>query len=295
MMRTGAVLTIAAFLAAAPAGAAEFAGPQEALDALVAAAEAGDSSALLAVLGEEAQDLVADTPEERRENRAAFLALYGDGYRFLPVEDGVVEVLLGADGWPFAIPLVRDEAGWSFDVAAGREELLAREIGFNELEVIALMDVYGDLQTAFRLSDHDGDGVMEFARSVLSSADARDGLFWPGDGSFVGERLAMAAAHGWSDGEEHYQPEPHFGYVFRILQGQGDTAPGGAMSYLVNDRMVAGHALLAVPASYGETGVHSFMVAENGEILEADLGPETAERAADITLFAPDGDWAPLE
>lgn len=294
MMRTGAALTVAMVLATS-AGAAEFAGPQEALDALVAAADAGEPGALLAVLGDEAQDLIADTPEERQENRAAFLALYGEGYRFLPVEDGVVEVLLGADGWPFAIPLVKGETGWSFDVAAGREELLAREIGFNELEVIALMDVYGDLQAAFRLRDHDGDGVLEFARSVISSADARDGLFWPGDGSLVGARLAMAAAHGWSDGEAFYEPEPHFGYVFRILQGQGDSAPGGAMSYLVNDRMVAGHALLAVPASYGETGVHSFMVAENGVILEADLGPETADRAADITLFAPDADWAPLE
>lgn len=295
MMRMKTALVAVAMLAAVPASATEFAGPQEALEALVAAAEAGDSDALLAVLGDDAQDLVADTPEERRENRTAFLALYGEGYRFLPVEEGVVEILLGADGWPFAIPLVRGGTGWSFDVAAGREELLDREIGFNELEVIALMDAYGDLQTAFRLADHDGDGVMAFAASVLSSADARDGLFWPGDGSFVGERLAMAAAHGWSDGETFHQPEPHFGYVFRILQGQGETAPGGAMSYMVNGRMVAGHALLAVPAAYGETGIHSFMVAENGVILEADLGPDTAETAAGITLFAPDGDWTPLE
>ncbi len=284
-------------LTAAPLGAdpALFATPQDALDAMVGALEQGDG-ALLDVFGKEAEDVISDGDvDEDAAHRAGLLALYHEGYRMVPQEDGAVVLAFGADGWPFPIPLVKGDSGWLFDIDAGRTEARAREIGANELDVIDLLDAYVDVQAAFRLQDHDGDGVMEFARRILSSAEERDGLFWPAPESPVGESLARASAFGFSDGDTDHPPEPHLGYVFRILTAQGDAAPGGAMDYMVGDNMVAGHAILAAPAVYGDTGVHSFMVSENGIILQADLGNDTTEVAAAITAYNPGPDWTPVD
>ena len=155
---------------------------------------------------------------------------------------------------------------------------------------MTVLDAYVDLQAQFRLVDHDGDGVMEFAQSIISS-EVRDGLYWPGDDSPIGEAAARASLDGFSDGTDDITPEPYEGYYFRILTGQGSNAPGGAASYIVNGNMVAGHAALAVPAEYGVTGVKSFLVAENGMILEADLGEETLAKGYEIMLFDPADGW----
>lgn len=287
-----------ASLSAAPvmADPATYASPTDALMAFMSAVTAADADAVLAVFGPENQDLITtgDAAEDRA-NRLSILAMYRAGYRLEPQENGSVVVALGEDGWPFPVPIVQSGAGWSFDAAAGYDEVLAREIGGNELEIIDLMDAYGDVQIAFRLQDHDNDGVMEFARQLISSAEDRNGLFWPGQDSPVGVRLARASVFGYNDGDEDRAPEPYMGYYFRILDGQTDTAPGGAMSYLLNDHMLGGHAMLAVPADYGETGIHSFMVSENGIILEADLGENTLELVADMTLYDPTEAWTPVE
>lgn len=161
--------------------------------------------------------------------------------------------------------------------------------------MIELLEAYVDLQAAFRLVDHNGDGVMEFAQTIIADPDERNGLFWPEEDSFVGAAMARAAASGWSDGEADYEAEPFLGYYYTILQAQGPSAPGGAYSYFVGDRFVAGHALLAVPSDYGETGIHSFLVGENGIVYEADFGPETLERSAEITAYEPGSDWSPVE
>lgn len=276
---------------------ARFATPQDALEAFVAGLEDPRPATLLAVFGEEAEELLADDdPRVNAARRAEILALYGQGYRFRPDDSDRVTLVFGAEGWPFPIPLARSEQGWSFDIAAGAEEIRTRQIGLNELDVIALMDAYVDLQAAYRLVDHDGDGVMEFAPHILSSApDLRDGLFWDGPESPVGLLMALAAMDGYSDAQADAEPEPHLGYVYRILNAQTDAAPGGAMSYVVNGNQVAGHALLAVPAEYGQSGVHSFLVAENGVILEADLGPDSLDRGAEITAYDPGTDWTEVE
>lgn len=281
-------------LAAEPAN---FATPQAALDAMMTAIGAADRDAVLAVFGNEAEDLLSSgDPSEDAEDREELLALYRDGYRMMPQEDGSVVLAFGADGWPFPIPLVRDGDSWAFDIDAGREEVEAREIGLNEIEIIDLLDAYVDIQAAYRLEDHDGDGVMEFARQIISTSEtARDGLFWPGDDSPLGALFARASTDGFSDGDQDHAPEPYNGYYFRILTEQGPEAPGGAMDYLVNDHMLAGHALLAVPAEYGETGYHSFMVSENGVILEAILGEDTLEIAAEMKAYDPDENWTPTE
>ncbi|WP_171235891.1 DUF2950 family protein [Ruegeria sp. HKCCA6837] len=290
---SSAILLITASTAASEG--ARYNSPQAALDAFVGALKSDDRNQLLDVFGAEAEDLLATgDPEEDRARREEVLGMYAEGYRFQPDEHGVV-VLLGEDSWPFPIPISRAGEEWHFDLEAGIEEVSAREIGLNELEVMELLDAYVDLQAAFRLADHNGDGVMEFARNIISDPGVKDGLFWPEEDSFVGAALARAVASGWSDGEEDHEPEPFLGYYYTILQGQGPSAPGGAYSYFVGDHFVAGHALLAVPSEYGETGIHSFLVGENGIIFEADLGPDTLERAADIQEYDPGPDWSPAE
>ncbi|WP_170464594.1 DUF2950 family protein [Ruegeria arenilitoris] len=289
------VLVLAATTGPALSEGARFDTPQTALDAFVGALQANDQSKLLEVFGPEAEDLIGTgDPAEDQARRQEVLGMYAEGYRFQPEDDGVV-LLLGEDSWPFPIPILRSGDGWHFDIEAGIEELSAREIGLNELEVIDLLEAYVDLQAAFRLVDHNGDGVMEFARTIISNPGERDGLFWPDEDSFVGAALARAAATGWSDGEADYEAEPFLGYYYTILQGQGSNAPGGEYSYFVGDHFVSGHALLAVPSDYGETGVHSFLVGENGIIYEADFGPETLERTAEISAYDPGPDWSPVE
>ncbi|CUH47583.1 DUF2950 family protein [Ruegeria atlantica] len=269
--------------------------PQTALDAFVQALKDGDQNKLLELFGPEAEDVIGTgDPGEDQQRRQDVLGMYSEGYRFQPDDDGVV-LLLGEDSWPFPIPILQGETGWQFDLAAGIEELSAREIGLNELDVIETLEAYVDLQAAFRLVDHNGDGVMEFARSIISDPGERNGLFWPEEDSFVGAALARAAASGWSDGEADYEPEPFLGYYFTILQGQGPNAPGGAHSYFVGDRFVAGHALLAVPSDYGETGIHSFLVGENGIVYEADFGPDTQKITAEISTYDPGQNWSPTE
>jgi hypothetical protein len=286
-------LIVAGRLAADPA---TYASPQDALDAMIQALEAQDRDTVMTVFGEESQDfLLADDPAEDEANRLTLIGLYYEGYRMEPQEDGSVVLALGADGWPFPIPLARDGESWSFDIDAGREEVKDREIGLNELEVIDLMDAYVDVQAVYRLQDQDGDGVMEFARQIISSSeDAKDGLFWPDQNSPLGELVARASMDGYSDGDNDYPPEPYEGYYYRILTAQTDAAPGGAMNYLVNENMVGGHALLAVPAVFGETGIHSFMVSENGIILQAILGEDTLEKAAQIEAYDPTEEWTPF-
>lgn len=282
--------------ASAAAEPAVFPTPHDGLEAVITALRAADRDRLLTIFGPENEDLLSDgDPAEDRRNRLKLLELYRQGFRFVPRADGSFTLAFGADGWPFPIPMARTEGGWHFDGEAGRDEVLVRAIGLNELDVIDLLDAYGDIQAAFRLSDHDGDGVMEFARRIISDPKTRDGLFWDGPDSPLGELFARATAGGFNDGDRDHAPEPYLGYLYRILTEQGGNAPGGAMNYLVNDNMVAGHAILAVPAEYGVTGITSFLVSENGRILQADLGERTADLGAAIMAYDPGPDWSPVE
>jgi len=285
-------LLLATPIMAQPAG---FATPQDALDAMMNALRASDRAAVLSVFGDDAKDYLSDgDPVEDQLNRLTLLALYQEGFRFEPQEDGALMIALGAESWLFPVPIAKGEDGlWSFDNEAGREEVRLREIGGNELEIIELLEAYVSIQSSYRQVDLDGDGVMEFAQQIISSTpEARDGLFWPEEDTLLGELFARASATGFSDGATDQPPEPFFGYYFRILTKQSDAAPGGAMDYVINDNMVGGHALLAVPAVYGETGIHSFMVAENGVILEAVLGEDTLAVAAEMDAYNPNENWS---
>jgi len=292
----------AALASDARAEPASFESPQAAVDALVAALEARDRAALLAVFGPEAEDVVLTGESERdREIWTDFMRAYRQLNRVVPGDDGERATLyIGEDLWPFpALLLLAEDGSWSFDAEAAREEVLLRRVGTNELEVIDIMQAYVDVQARFRRTDYDEDGVLEFANAVLSTEGGRDGLYWPptpgAPESPIGDFVARAAADGVAVDGVDTEAEPYFGYYYRVLLGQGDHAPGGAMSYLVNDLMLAGHAFLAFPSAYGETGVMTFMVGENGVIYEADLGEDTLERASAIELFDPGPDWTPVE
>jgi hypothetical protein len=289
-MRIPVLLALAAMSGPAIAEEAPvYATPQAALEALFGAITAGNPAGAAAAIGPSASDLVdADDPVATTEALADLSAAYLEGYRFVPAGAGALTIALGADGWPFPVPLLREGEGWRFDAEAARAEILARRIGANELDVIDVMAAYVEIQRDYRGTDHDGDGVMEFASAILSSEGSRDGLYWPGEDSPIGDLAARASLDG-VDGAE--SAEPLAGYFFRVLTAQGEAAPGGAMSYLVNGNMVAGHALLAVPAVYGETGVHSFMVGENGVVVQADLGPASLDAAFGITAFDPGRGW----
>jgi hypothetical protein len=298
-MAAAAALAMAGAALAEPA---RYDSPDAAAAAFRAALEAGGAEPLLAVFGPEAEDLLlTGDPEQDRENRRDLLAAWSAMGRVgIEASGDAATIYVGREQWPFPIPLVRGASGaWAFDPEAGRETILARRIGRNELDVITLLRAYVRVQADYRRTDWDGDGVMEFAAHIISSEGARDGLYWPSApgeaASPIGDFVARAAADGFSVGGEVAAPEPYLGYLYRILPGQGTNAPGGAMDYVVNGSMVAGHALIAYPAAYGIDGVMTFLVGENGRVLEADLGAVTLEAASAIDRFDPDATWTPAE
>lgn len=274
--------------------------PEAAVADLIKALDAKDRTAVLGIFGPEAEDILSTgDAEEDRKIWGGFLTDAKSKTLIEPEGEDRATLMVGRELWPFPAPLVRQAKGWSFDAEAAREEVLMRRIGQNELTIIEIMRRASAIQRLYRRTDHDGDGVMEFAASVLSSPGAKDGLYWqeaPGeDPSPFDEKLARASLTGYSVDGTDRDPEPYEGYYFRILQGQGEKAPGGAYSYLVNGNMVAGYAVVAYPAIYGDTGIMSFMVGENGVVLEADLGEETLKTAMAIELFDPGEEWVPVE
>jgi hypothetical protein len=273
--------------------------PEAATEAFVTALQARDRAALLAIFGPESEDIISSgDPDQDAEARDQFLAEYGTFHQIVPAGDNRVELQIGRSLWAFPVAMTKSDAGWSFDAVAARDEILARRIGMNELDVIELMQRAVAVQSAFRQTDYDGDGVMEFASSILSTPGQRDGLYWPPEEgtpeSPIGAFMAQAAADGISIDGVDQAPVPFLGYFFRILTRQGEAAPGGAYDYMVNGNMVAGHALLAYPAEPGDTGVMSFMMGESGQIYEANLGEATLEVAGGIDSFNPTEGWTLL-
>jgi hypothetical protein len=284
----------------APAADAQqrFASPQAAGEALVAAARAGDAKALLAVLGPEADRLLHSGDEVA--DRAAlerFAAAYEAGHALENSGDARAVLAVGEDRWPLPIPIVKDRAGWRFDTPAGEEELLARRIGRNELSAIQACLAYADAQREYYLRDPDGDGLLQYAQRFASAPGQRDGLYWeagPDEApSPLGPLFASAKEEGYAVGTG--KGEPFHGYRFRILTAQGPKAPGGAYDYEAGGKMIGGFAMLAQPASYGSSGVMSFLVSHDGVVYQKDLGPETDKAAAAITRFDPDDTWEAVD
>ena len=270
-----------------------FASLDDATTALVDAVRRGDRKALLAIFGDAGRGLVfsGDEAADRRAGQR-FVTAYDEQHRF-EAGNGKVVLVVGRDDFPFAIPLVPDGPSWRFDTAAGRDEILSRRIGQNELNTIQVCLAYVDAQREYYTRDPDGDALLQYAQRFASSPGKRDGLYWPtkpGEpASPLGPLVARARSEGYSKRSE--EPAPYWGYYYRILGAQGKDAPGGAYSYLAQGKMIGGFALVAYPAQYGVSGVMTFLVNHDGVVYQKDLGPNTAQIAQAMKEFNPDSTW----
>jgi DUF2950 family protein len=299
-----AVLALTGSLLLGAAGRAQaapprtFPTPEEAVRALKDTVQKNDLAGLVALLGAPGQDLV-DTSDAAtgRRNREVFVAAMTEGWRLSDLGSDRKELVLGNEAWPFPVPLVKSAAGWSFDAAAGREEILNRRIGRNELAAIRVLHEYVAAQRAYAATGHDGKPAGRYARRFGSEAGRQNGLYWPArrgePRSPLGVLVAQASDEGYHR-REGEGPSPLYGYYFRILEGQGASARGGAADYVVGGEMTGGFALIAWPVHYDASGVMTFIVNQDGAPHEKDLGPDTAAAAAKITRYDPDPTWHPV-
>lgn len=296
LLTTLLLLGCAAAALAAEAPQKSFAAPAEAVQALVAAMKADRLEELAAVLGPGSEELLSSGDEVAdRRGRERFLQAYGQQHSLQQQSPDKMVLVLGNRNWPMPIPLVRKGEAWLFDALAGKQEILNRRIGRNELQVMEVLDAYVEAQHEYAIRDCRGGGLVEFAQKLASSPGQRDGLYWPaGKGekeSPFGPLIARATREGYPEADL----SPFHGYYFKILKGQGNYAAGGAYSYLMKERMLLGFALIAYPAEYGNSGIMTFMVNQEGSIYQKDLGAETKRLAEEIELFDPDPTWRRVE
>jgi hypothetical protein len=293
-----ALLSVTAMIAAAQAGRYRtFATPEAAVQALVDVVKAGNLDELLAIFGPEGQELIASSdPATGRRNREVFAVAAAERRQL--VDDGANRktLVIGNEEWPFPVPLVKEAKGWRFDTAAGREEVLARRIGRNELETIQTCLAYVAAQLRYAQQAHDGKPAGVYAMTFRSDAGKENGLYWPAargqKRSPLGDLAAQAAEEGrpLATGQDQ-SPSPLHGYYFKILTEQGSAAPGGARKYVVNGAMSGGFALVAWPAQYNATGVMTFVVGRDGIVHEKDLGAGTSDVVRKTTVYNPDASW----
>ncbi len=271
-----------------------FSSPEDAAAALAAAAKSSSSSAIVKVLGRDAEDIVASGDEVAdAETLKRFAAAYDAKHSVKMEGENKATVILGNDDFPLPIPLSKTKAGWRFDTAEGRREILYRRIGRNELDAIQTCLAYVDAQNDYADKDR-GDGVGVYAQRFVSSPGKKDGLFWRDDRdpSPLGEFAAEASDEGY---ELEGKGAPYHGYYFRILKAQGSDAPGGALNYVVKGKMIGGFALIAWPAEYGNSGVMTFLVNHAGVVYQKDLGRRTDFVAKHLVLFDPDQTWKKVD
>jgi hypothetical protein len=274
---------------AQPAKQQHFATAEQAANALTEAIRKDDDKALQAILGMSWSDLIPGTNTEHEEDvRKRYLEAWDQNHKLVPEGDSKMLVEAGTTGWRSPLPIVKDAAGWYFDIEAGKKEITAREIGRDEYTVIQTLLAIVDAQRDYAAMDPMKTGTPVYARRLLSSPGKMDGLYWeakPGQPESPLGELVAKAQPGDAPGQGY------FGYRFRMLYSQGPAAPGGAYSYLVNNKMMGGFAVIAWPVTYGETGVMTFMVSHSGDVYEKDLGPDTPSAAANINVFNPDNTW----
>jgi hypothetical protein len=294
-MRRFLAIGLLAAAAAYAAGPTTYPSPEEAVQALVAAARAGDSGGILAVLGAQAKEIVSSGDAATdRQARARFVNAFEQGNKIAKPNESMALLLVGKDEWIFPIPIVRDAAGWRFDVAEGKEEILNRRIGRNELHAIQAVQAYVDAQREYYLRNPQKDKLLQYAQRFMSAKDRHDGLYFPVKAGEAPSPLGPLFDRMQSGKGGAGKRAPYHGYYYRILKGQGRDARGGAYSYLAQGRMIGGFALVAWPAAYGNTGVMTFVVNQDGVVYQKDLGPGTAAAAAKITVFNPDKSWKAL-
>jgi hypothetical protein len=276
-----------------------FATPDDAGNALQQAAKSGDPNEVLAIFGPESKKIIysGDTVQDKAA-ADAYAQGYGRMHRWRKMPDGSQVLLIGADNFPFPIPLRKTAAGqWYFDAGAGEEEILRRRVGRNELAVIDVCLALADAQYEYISKPRDGENTKQFAQKFISDPGKENGLYWNSPAgqppSPLGPLAAFATADGYAVKQDAHQP--FHGYFFRILDKQTSNTPGGAKDYLVDGKMVGGFAFVAYPAEYGNTGIMTFIINQDGVPLQKDLGKTTAETATAMSAFDPDKTWSLVE
>jgi hypothetical protein len=272
-----------------------FATPEEAVKAFAAALKSNDEKELLSIFGSDASELISSgDPVSDRQRRETFIRDY-DRKNSLAPEGAKLVLNIGEKDWPFPVPLVKKADQWFFDTQAGKEEILNRRIGENELSTVQALMAIVDAQREYAMKDRDSDGIREYAQIFGSDSGRKNGLFWqtqPGEEpSPLGQLVAAARAEGYRKSGSKQGPIPFHGYHFRMLTRQGKHAAGGAFDYLVKNNMIGGFAVVAFPAAYGRSGVMTFIVNHEGVVYEKDLGKNTAKIATSIQSFDPDQTW----
>jgi hypothetical protein len=273
-----------------------FDAPEQAVDALVEAAEKFDGAALEAMFGPDGDDIIHSGEPARDKERATEFVAKAREKKEVSVDEKTpthAQLVVGNEDWPFPVPLVKSDGKWFFDSKAGLQEILLRRIGGNELDAIQICHGYVEAQGEYAVMKRGDGGVQQYAQRIISTPGKQDGLAWKNDdatwGGPIGEKIAEIIERGYSKGE------PYHGYYFKILKGQGPAAPMGQMDYVVKNVMIGGFALVAAPAEYRVTGVKTFIVSNDGVVYEKDLGPDTAEQFKKMELFNPDKTWQPVE
>jgi hypothetical protein len=283
-----------AAVATPPAGARAFATAKEATDALIAAASAFDEPALLAMFGPEGKDLVTtEDPIRDRSYALAFAARAREAHSVVvrSSDPNRATIQVGSEQWPLPVPLVRIGGKWYFDAKAGRDEILFRRIGANELDAIEICHGYVEAQNEYALDPHDDSGVRQYAQRVISTPGKQDGLYWQNADGSPGGPISETVAKAIEEGYAVDAMSAYHGYLFHVLKGQGPAAPMGQMDYVIGGAMIGGFALIATPAEYGVTGVQTFIVSHNGIVYQKDLGPDSVNLARQIDRYNPDKTW----
>jgi hypothetical protein len=285
---------------AVSAGPTKFASPESAGQAVYNAAKADDRNAVLAIFGPDGKDfLLTEDASQDKSSLDQFCSDYEQMHRWANTEDGAMVLDIGAENYPFPFPLIKTSDGqWVFSSDHAKKEMLAREIGANELNVIDVLNEMADAQTEYFAKMHDGSKVKQYAQRFISKDGKHDGLYWVvaegAEESPLGPMVGRAAAEGYERGTKD-NPQPFHGYFYRILKEQGAHADGGAKSYLVNGNMTKGFAILAYPADYRKSGVMTFVIGTDGRVFQKDLGDDSVATAKATTAFDPDDTWTLVE
>jgi hypothetical protein len=277
-----------------------FKGPEEAVKSLMAAVKVNDTKELLAIFGPAGKELVSSGDEVAdRTGRERFIKDYDEMNKLVSETDSKMTLVVGKQEWPFPIPIVKEGETWVFGTMAGKEELLNRRIGRNELHTVQGCLAYVDAQREYAMKDWDNDKLLEYAQKFVSTKGKKDGLYWEAkegeEQSPLGPLAAQAVKEGYTGGKPGGNPVPYHGYFYKILKAQGKNAPGGAYDYVVKGKMIGGFALVAYPAEYGNSGVMTFIVNHEGVVYEKDLGKETEKITRAMTKFDPDKTWKKVE
>jgi hypothetical protein len=274
-----------------------FPSADSAVEALAGAAKAKDRLALKTILGPASDELQTADRVQGDQQLAEFAAAFDAGHRIVGGSNGRAILEVGTNNWPLPIPLAQKNGQWFFDTQAGKEEIINRRIGRNELSTLETVRAYVDAQREYARADRDADQVLEYAQSFLSTPGKKDGLYWSpeldGEISPLGPFMANAQGEGYmKSNREKSGPQPFHGYYFKILKRQGKHAPGGKYDYVINGNMIGGFALVASPADYGKSGVMTFIINQQGRVYQKDLGKKTSSIAKKMNAYDPDPTWS---